>query len=57
MIDKNYKDQTAEYHGTRPVVAVYKGSTLVWSLVKSCFGKGYWINEAPWSNTDGWNNG
>lgn len=26
----------------------------VWEYVKSCFGKGFWIGEQPWSATDGW---
>ena len=56
MITKNFKDQTAEYFGQKTVVAVYKGLCLVWQLIKSCFGKGYWINEAPWINDDGWKN-
>ena len=29
----------------------------IWSLIRSCFGSGYWRNDRPWSNTDGWNNG
>lgn len=35
---------------------LYKGRTLLWEAVKSCFGRGMWINDKPWSNTDGWRN-
>lgn len=35
---------------------VRKGARLVWAAVRSCYGKGYWINSAPWSNTDSWKN-
>lgn len=38
------------------VTEVYKGANLVWSAVKSCFGKGFWINDKPWLNSDAWNN-
>lgn len=40
----------------RYVAAVYQGSRLVWQYIRSCFGRGYWINEKPWSETDGWKN-
>jgi hypothetical protein len=30
---------------------------LVWELIRSCFGSGSWINDRPWNNADGWNNG
>jgi hypothetical protein len=29
---------------------------VVWMYIQSCFGRGYWINDKPWSNTDGWIN-
>ena len=25
-------------------------------IVNSCFGAGYWVNEKPWLNDEGWNN-
>lgn len=42
--------------GSKAIVAVYKGAQLVWQSVTSCFGSGYWINNYPWKNTDGWKN-
>ena len=59
MISHNLKQQILEYFGSLAIVAVYKGSRLVWAIFKpvlSCFGNGYWVNSAPWSNTDGWKN-
>ncbi len=38
------------------MVAVYYGAHLVWEKVQSCFGKGYWLNEKPWTNEIGWKN-
>ena len=56
MINKNYHSQSQEFHGGRAIQAVYKGLQLVWSMVRSCFGKGYWINDLPWVNDDAWKN-
>lgn len=44
------------YRGEKIVTAVYRGARLVWELIKSCFGKGYWIESAPFVNEDGWKN-
>lgn len=38
------------------VVEIYKGARLVWTAIKSCFGKGFWINDKPWLNDDAWKN-
>jgi hypothetical protein len=38
------------------IAAVYKGTQLLWQYIRSCFGRGYWINEKPWSNDNGWAN-
>ena len=40
---------TAVYH-------VRNGLHLVWELIKSCFGRGYWVNSAPYVNNDAWKN-
>ena len=44
------------YKGNRTIQAVYHGLKLIWQYIKSCFGRGYWINEKQWSQTDGWAN-
>lgn len=41
-------------HKWRSIVAVHKGLRLVWEAVRSCYGKGYWIQEKPWVNDDIW---
>ena len=38
------------------IAAIYNGAVLIWNMIRSCFGAGYWRNDAPWSNTDGWKN-
>lgn len=36
--------------------AVYRGARLVWTAIKSCFGAGFWVNDKPWLNNEGWKN-
>lgn len=40
----------------KTILSVYKGVDLVWQLIRSCFGRGYWINNQPWVDSDGWKN-
>ena len=44
------------YKGHEVVQAVYQGLKLIWQYIKSCFGRGYWINDKPWSDRDAWAN-
>lgn len=39
----------------RAMTAAYKGERLLWTLVRSCFGLGYWKGDEPWNGTDAWN--
>ena len=56
MIYRNQKETAGVYRGEKIITAVYRGGRLVWELIKSCFGRGYWINNAPYVNEDGWRN-
>ena len=56
MIYKDGKETTGIFKGDKVVTAVYKGMHLVWESIRSCFGKGYWIDNAPFVNDDGWKN-
>lgn len=40
------------YNGKTIALAYYNGK-LIWEAIRSCFGKGYWVDDKPWSNTDG----
>jgi hypothetical protein len=55
-IFKDSNDITSIHKGSNAIAFVYKGAMLVWSLIRSCFGKGLWINIYPWDNNDGWKN-
>lgn len=56
MIYKENKNIVNVFKGEIPITAIYKGDILVWQLINSCFGSGAWLNDRPWSNTDGWKN-
>jgi len=56
MIHWKNKDTTGIYWKNRAHTAVYKGASLVWMAVRSCFGSGVWINTKPWLNNEKWKN-
>lgn len=56
MIYKGDTEVSAIYKGNRVIAEVYKGAVLVWQAIRSCFGRGFWINDKPWNNDDGWKN-
>lgn len=56
MIYKDYKEPSVIYHRNRLIVGVYYNLLTIWEYIKSCFGKGYWINEYPWDDKEAWRN-
>lgn len=50
------KYPTAIHWLGKNIIAVYAASMEIWVLFLSCFGRGYWINELPWVDTDAWKN-
>ena len=40
----------------RTITAIYAGTRLVWQAIRRCFGSGWWVNEKPWLNEEGWKN-
>lgn len=44
------------YFKEQVIVAIYKGTYLLWEDIKSCFGRGFWLNQYSWDNKDGWKN-
>ena len=56
MIYKDGKQISSVSFGQKVITAIYHGARVVWEAISSCFGKGYWINEEPWDNDDGWTN-
>lgn len=54
MIRQGTKDTIAIHHGRQVVLTVYLGTQLLWSLISSCFGAGYWQSAKRWSRQDAW---
>lgn len=50
------KEITAVTAYGKVITAIYAGSRLVWQAIRSCFGAGFWVNEKPWINEEGWKN-
>lgn len=49
------------YHGSLPIIYVYRGTRLVYKKDRGdedycCFSRGYWVNDLPWNNDFGWKN-
>lgn len=56
MIYRGENEVTDIRVGGKAITFVRKGVKLVWESIRSCFGKGFWINDKPWNNNDGWKN-
>lgn len=56
MIIKNGEEVIELYRGKTPIVEMYRGKHLIYQIITSCFGKGFWINNAPFVNIDVWRN-
>lgn len=56
MIKIGSKDVSAIRVGNKVTVSAYKGATLIWQSIASCFGLGYWVNDYPWKNDGAWKN-
>lgn len=54
MIRFNDKEISAAYIGSRALTSIYVGVRLVWTIISSCFGSGFWQSDKQWSRTDGW---
>lgn len=57
MIRKGANEAGGIYIGRKAVTAAYRGARMVWELVSSCFGAGYWRGEQRWKGSDGWRRG
>ena len=59
---KNNKDSSSREYFTPgkdikfTITAVYKGLEQIWSLIRSCFGSGFWVKSSNWSNIETWKN-
>lgn len=56
MHHKNGNETVAITALGHEIMEVRKGLAVVWQSIRSCFGKGFWVNEKPWINEDSWKN-
>lgn len=56
MKEYNGKRIYLRYYGIKIIRAAYLGTILIWSIIGSCFGSGFWRNDQPWSNDEGYKN-
>lgn len=56
MIKINNKDITEIYFNNKKISVVYKSGKIIWQAIRSCFGSGFWVDEKPWLNNEGWKN-
>lgn len=52
----NNKEITAKSFGKKVIIITYLGTRLIWQAIKSCFGAGFWRNDKPWDNKEGYKN-
>jgi hypothetical protein len=43
-------------HLGKSIEVIYHMDKIVWQAIRSCFGRGFWINTSPWNNEEAWNN-
>ena len=61
MIHINNHNIVGVYSGSKNIVAVYSGYKLVWEKfsdvikeIQSCYAKGYWDDQYPWTDDTAW---
>jgi hypothetical protein len=50
------KEYAIVWFGQKAVSTIWMNGYKIYEYIKSCFGKGYWINTKEWKNTDAWKN-
>lgn len=56
MITLNNKEISAIEYAGKKIAFVYRCGKLVWQAIRSCFGAGFWSNDKPWDNNEGYKN-
>jgi hypothetical protein len=50
------KEYAIVWFGQKAVSTIWINGYKIYEYIKSCFGKGFWINTKEWKNTDAWKN-
>lgn len=54
MIYKDGNSVAIVYKGRKPLAFRYIGTRLFWQSIRSCYGRGVWMQEKPWLDGDTW---
>lgn len=54
MIRKATKEIIQVVSKNKVVTLIIQGGKILYQGIRSCFGAGYWKNDKPWLNDDGW---
>ena len=54
MIQLGDREIAQIFLGNGVVAAIDLGAKLVWTAITSCFGSGWWIDDAPWRDDEAW---
>ena len=56
MIKRGGREITEIRYEHRLITYAKQGLKTIYEAILSCFGKGYWIDDAPFLKDDGWKN-
>ena len=56
MIRVKSKEIVQIVYQSRIIANIHKQSRVVFDYIRSCFGRGWWVNDRPWSNDNNWKN-
>ena len=60
MIVRNDKETVAIHHRGHDTIEIWRFVEgkwkSAWQAIRSCFGAGFWVNEKPWVDEEGWEN-
>lgn len=54
MLIHKAKEIVSIFSKGKVISAIYQGTKLIWQSIRSCFGGGYWVDDKPWVDEEGW---
>ena len=56
MLSIKNKKISRLYIKEKSISELFANLRKIYTAIKSCFGRGFWINEKPWDNLGSWRN-
>lgn len=53
MIINNGKEIVQVNKSGKIITRIVRDGKALYDYIRSCFGRGFWVNDRPWSNKDG----